>query len=96
MEVEGAARDGVIIATKVSIENEDEDEHNGFELHGAITMLDTNSRTFMLRGVRINYAGATFKDGSQSNLAEGSQVEVKAILSTNGSGLVATTIDFEH
>ena len=96
VEVEGVARDGVIIATKVKIEAEDEDEHNGFELHGVIAMLDTNSQTFMLRGVRISYAGAAFKDGSQSNLAEGSRVEVKATLSTNGTGLVATTIEFEH
>ena len=96
VEVEGVARNGAIIASKVKIEDEDEDEHNGFELHGAVSMLDTNSQTFMLRGVRISYVGATFKDGSQSNLAEGSQVEVKGILSSDGSGLVAKTIEFEH
>jgi hypothetical protein len=96
VEVEGTTSNGMIIASKVTIENENDDAHQGFELHGAITMLDTNAQTFVLRGLPVSYAGAMFQNGSQSNLANGSQVEIKATLSSDGTGLVATTISFEH
>jgi hypothetical protein len=95
VQVEGTASDGVIIATKVTIKNHNDDEDEGFELHGAISMLDTTAQTFVLRGVRISYGGAVFRNGTQSDLVEGSRVEVKATLSTDGTGLVATTISFE-
>lgn len=97
VEVEGAVRDGVIIASKVEIEDEDdEDEHDGFELHGAIESLDTTAETFVLRGVQVSYgAGVVFKDGVESNLADGRRVEVKGNLSSDGTRIEATTIEFE-
>ena len=98
VEVEGTAIDGVIMATKVSIENQDQDEIDGFELHGAIEMLDTTAKTFVLRGVRVSYGGSAvvFKDGTESDLADGRNVEVKGNLSSNGTTLEAKTISFEH
>ena len=98
VEVEGTARNGVIIASKVSIETEDEDELDGFELHGAIEMLNTTTKTFVLRGVTVSYGGSAvvFKDGMESDLADGRRVEVKGTLSTDGTKIEATTISFEH
>ena len=97
VEVEGAVRDGVIIATKVKIETEDEDEHEGFELHGAIEMLNTTAKTFVLRGVKVSYGGPiVFKDGRESDLLDGRNVEVKGNLSTDGTMLEAKSISFEH
>jgi len=96
VEVEGAANNGIIIATKVSIESEEDDRINGFELHGAIESLDTSSMTFVLRGVTVSYSGAVFSRGTQSDLANGSQVEVKGTLSVDGTTVQATSISFEH
>ena len=97
VEVEGAVRDGMIIATKVEIETEDQDEHEGFELHGAISAIDPASKTFVLRGVTVDCSGSVqFRDGTISDLAVGKRVEVKGTLSTDGTKLVATTIIFEH
>ena len=97
VEVEGAVRDGTIIATKVEIETEDQDEHDGFELHGAISNIDAANKTFMLRGVTVDCSGSVqFRDGTISDLAVGKRVEVKGALSTDGTKLVATIISFEH
>ena len=98
IEVEGAVRDGVIIASKVEIENEDEDdedEHDGFELHGAIESLDTRDKTFLVHGVPVSYSAAVFKDGVESNLTNGRRVEVKGNLSSDGTRIEAPTIEFE-
>ena len=49
-----------------------------------------------LRGVTVSYAGPVlFKDGSEADLANDRQVEVKGVLSTDGTQVVATEIDFE-
>jgi hypothetical protein len=98
VEVEGTASNGVITATKVSIETEQQDELSGFELHGAISVLNTTTKTFLLRGVTVSYGGTAvvFKGGMESDLADGRRVEVKGTLSTDGTMLQATTIRFEH
>jgi hypothetical protein len=97
VEVEGTASNGVIMATKVSIETEQEDELAGFELHGAISTIDTANKNFVLRGVTVDYSGSVaFRDGTISDLAVGMRVEVKGTLSSNGTMLVATTISFEN
>jgi hypothetical protein len=101
VEVEGAVRDGVLIATKVKLEDErggrgEEEDDERFELHGSISALDTTNRSFMLRGVKVSYAGAVeFDDGSEADLRDGAQVEVKGRLSADGSTLDATKIDLD-
>ena len=95
VEVEGTANNGVIIATKVSIEDEHEDALKGFELHGAIEMLDKTSKTFVLRGVTVSYGGSTFTHGIEADLANGRRVEVKGSLSTDGTKVEAKTISFD-
>ena len=97
VEVEGASSNGVIVATKVSIETEEHDKLAGFELHGAITSLDTSAKTFVLRGVTVSYGGTAvvYVGGMASDLAVGRKVEVKGTLSTDGTKLDATKIKFE-
>lgn len=104
VEVEGAVRNGVLIAAKVKLEDEhggrgdddDDDDDERFELHGAISALDTAGRSFMLRGVKVSYAGAvTFDDGSEADLRDGAEVEVKGRLWADGSTLDASKIEFE-
>jgi Domain of unknown function (DUF5666) len=96
VEVEGKAVDGVIVATKVQVEDEREEHVRGFELHGNITTIDTTLKTFVLRGVTVSYATAViYKDGTEADLAVGKQVEVKGLLSADGKTLAAVKIEFD-
>lgn len=98
VEVEGHSAAGVLVATKVSIETEAEARHGEFELHGAIDTLDTTAKTFTLRGLTVAYGAADvqFKNGSATNLAVGAQLEVKGVLSSDGTMVAATRIEFER
>jgi len=97
VEVEGAIRDGVLVASEVELEDRhanDDDRLN--ELHGAISALDTTAQTFVVRGVQVHYSGNTsFARGQASNLANGQAVEVKGRLATDGVTLEARQIRFE-
>ena len=96
VEVEGKAVDGVIVASKVQLEDEREVHIRGFELHGNITTIDTTLKTFVLRGVTVSYAGTVvYKDGTEANLVVGAQVEVKGVLNLDGKTLAAARIEFE-
>jgi uncharacterized protein DUF5666 len=93
VEVEGAIVNGVLVATKVELEDRDEDRN---ELHGPIANLDTQAKTFVVRGVTVRYDTTTvFKDGVEANLANGKQVEVKGPLSADGTSIQAASIEFE-
>ncbi len=96
VELRGSAKDGTIVATRVVVLNDDDDAILGIELHGTISELNTTSKTFMLRGVKVDYSGTVlFKDGGAAQLADGAQVGVKGRLSADRSTLKAVLIDFE-
>ena len=56
------------------------------------------SRIFTLRGLTVDFGVQTvlFKDGTANNLANGAQIEVKGTLSSDGTRIIATIIEFEH
>jgi hypothetical protein len=98
VEVEGAVVNGVLVATKVELENmHRNDDRNKNELFGTISNLDTTAKTFMVRGVTVTYVSGTtvFKGGVEADLANGKQVEVKGTLSADGTSVQATLIAFE-
>jgi Domain of unknown function (DUF5666) len=96
VEVEGKVVDGVLVASKVELEDHHVGERHRFELHGQISALDKTAKAFVLRGVKVSYAGTVqYKDGSEASLADGVKVEVKGVPSADGTGLVASTIEFE-
>lgn len=96
VEVHGSAVNGIVVATRVTVETEHEREQQGFELHGTISALDTTATTFVLRGLTVNYGGSTveFRNGTAADLANGKQVEVKGVRSADGTTLTATRISF--
>ena len=96
VEVEGAIMNGVLVATKVELEDHHHDIDMN-ELHGTISNLDTTAQTFVVRGVTVSYSPATvFKDGTQAGLANGVMVEVKGMLSADGTSVQAASIEFEN
>lgn len=97
VEVRGSVKDGTIVATRVKVLRGDDDEIRGVELHGLVGDLSTAGKTFMLRGVKVDYGGTVlFKDGAEAQLADGVQVEVKGVLSEDRSTLKALVIEFER
>lgn len=97
VEVEGAIVNGVLVATKVELEDRHRnDDRNLNELHGLISGLSTQAKTFVVRGVTVHYSSATvFQGGAEANLANGKLVEVKGTLSADGTMVEASLIRFE-
>ena len=97
VEVEGAIVNGVMVATKVHLEDySSRGRGEDYELHGIVSALNTGTKTFSLRGQTVRYsANTTWKDGNESQLANGSRIELKGDLSSNGATLIASRIDFE-
>ncbi len=96
VEVEGTSSNGTVIAKKVSVETHAAVRAEGFELHGAISSIDTIAKTFVLRNVTVSYASTTidFRKGTAATLAVGVQLEVRGTLSADGTTLQATRISF--
>ncbi len=96
VEVRGSVANGTLVATRVKVIDRLGDEIRRFELHGQISALDTTAQTFMLREVKVSYAGVLeWKDGSAADLADGKQVEVKGLWSEDRSVMRAVVIEFE-
>ena len=95
VEVEGSVVSGVLIAKKVSLEDGKDDVK--FELHGTPSLLDTTAKTFMLRGVTVNYGSATFFNGltALSLSSVGIKLEVKGMRS-DANVIVATRISLDR
>lgn len=98
VDVRGTLTNGVLIATKVKVHGDRErsSELRLVELHGAMSALDTVAKTFMLRDVKVDYAGVTeWKDGGEANLANGKQLEVKGQYGDDRMTLKASKVEFE-
>lgn len=98
VEVDGTVVGGVVKATEVKIESDDEEGGSGYELEGSITAIDTTARTFVLRSVIVSYGdgGVVFKDGTAADLKVGARVKVKGALSSDGTQVVATEIEIDN
>lgn len=91
VEVEGKLVNGVLVAKKVELEVENDPLK--FELHGTVGSL--TATTFVVRDVTVNFSNAQFNNGAASNLRDAVRVEVKGVVSADGTQLRATRIAFE-
>lgn len=95
VEVDGVANNGVIVATRVRL-----DDHGGAQgsitLQGTIGALDSVAKTFVLRGSTVSYGanGVQFDGGSEADLANGRAVTVKAVSHGHDTLLTARRIAF--
>jgi hypothetical protein len=96
VKVEGAVRAGVLRASQVSVESDQQVRDRGFEIIGALTAVNPTQRTITLRGFTIGTArlDLRFEDGSAADLVVGRTVEVKGFLSADQRNLDATRIRF--
>ena len=98
VEVEGAIVNGVLVASKVEVESEDEQDHEDFEIEGSVSAPDATAQTFVLRGVTVSYAGGTvvFEGGTAAQIVTNARVEVHGELADDGVTVNAKSIKFEH
>lgn len=94
VEVKGLVRDGVLIAREVELE--DDTNTQTFEVKGALSSLNTTAKTFVVRGVTVNYSSATFTKGNASQLANGQTVEAKGALGNDQVTLVANEVEIDN
>ena len=96
VEVEGTVNNGVLVATKVEIEERRTPEQRMLELRGEMSNLNATAKTFALRGVTVWYGGTVeYKDGTEATLANGKRVEIKGVLSSDRTRLEARRIEFK-
>lgn len=98
VEVEGRASGATLVANEVEIETEDDANNLEFEIRDRIASVDAATLSFTIRGVAVVYsitAPATdFRNGSAADLQAGVNVEVRGMLSADGTRLVAARIVF--
>jgi hypothetical protein len=89
-------RSGVLRASQVSVESDQQVRDRGFEIIGVLTAVNPTQRTITLRGFTIGTArlDLRFEDGSAADLVVGRTVEVKGFLSADQRNLDATRIRF--
>lgn len=96
VEVEGAIVNGVLVATKVEMEDRRDRGRRLLEFRGEMGNLDTTAKTFALRGLTIWYGGTVeYRNGSEATLANGKIVEVKGVISTDRTRIEARRIEFK-
>lgn len=97
VKVEGSSRNGIVLAKKVSFEEDSQSGNQTYELHGPISAVDTAAKTIVVRGLTISTARPDLKydNGTAANLVVGRSVEVKGKLSADGLRIEATSINFE-
>jgi hypothetical protein len=94
VEVRGRASAGKIVASRVKVRDERDDDLQRVELHGAVSGLDAT--TFVLREIKIDYSHVLeWKNGVPAGLVNGKQLEVKGVWSADRSVLIAAVIEFE-
>jgi Domain of unknown function (DUF5666) len=93
VEVKGSILNGTVIATEVEVEDDEDIEAQEYEFHGTVSGLTPNS--FVVRGYTVQYNGTTRLEPSNTTLADGLRVEVKAKLQPNGD-LLATKVEVDH
>lgn len=97
VEVEGRFADGVLVASRVEVERDDDrGDDDGLEIEGTVESVDAAAKTLVVRGVRVDWEAARFEEGGAADLAPGVRVEVQGTLAADGSTLRATEIDFER
>lgn len=96
VEVEGALVGGVLVATKVEIEERRDRGRRVLEFQGQMSRLDTTAKTFALRGLTIWYGGSVeYRGGTEATLADGRLVEVRGVISADHTRIEARRIEFK-
>jgi hypothetical protein len=94
--VTGSTGAGVLNASTVTVKGDETLANSTFEVHGAITSLDTSSGILKVRGITVNYTSQVqFSGGVIGELAVGRLIDVIGTLDNNRTSIDAQMIGFE-
>jgi len=95
VEVRGRSVAGVLVASSVTIRSDSDVFNEGVDIRDVVAALDTLAQTFTLRGVTVFYGTAPrFDNGTVADLANARRVRVRGTLSSDGTRVIATRIEF--
>ena len=95
VEIEGRMVDGVLVADQVEIKRRGGGEDENFRLEGTIESVVAVQQSFVLRGITVHHdADTRFVQGDASGLLVGAEVEVRGVLTANGTQVRANRIKF--
>lgn len=97
VDVQGRQSGGVLRATRVQVESDDDDLRREFEFTGTITATNPAQQQFVLRGQTVSTTrpDLRYDNGTAANLMVGRRVEVRGFLSADRLRVEATRIRFE-
>lgn len=91
--VEGSSVGGILVASKVEAEDDENSTNSTYEVHGTITSIDIALKRFVVLGVTVDYSGTVnYSGGTAATLAVGRNVDVHGTLGNNGTVVRATEI----
>jgi hypothetical protein len=95
VKVRGRSTGGQLIASEVELRDESTVFNEGIDVRDVIQTLDTAAKTFVVRGVVVDYSQSPrYDNGSETDLANGVNVRVRGMLSADRTRAVATRIEF--
>lgn len=99
VEVEGTVQNGVLVASRVSIDNDQKQRDRRIDLRGPVSAVDAAAKTFVIRNVTVSWARSDLRidNGTPAQLAQlanGRQLEVEGQLAADGTRVEATRIKF--
>jgi Domain of unknown function (DUF5666) len=93
VKIKGNIAGATLLAKEVKLETKGKQ----IDLRGTIANVDTASKTFVLRGVTVSYAGTVqYDNGSIANVINNASVEVKGQSALNSSVVDASRIKFSN
>jgi len=98
VEVKGALSGGVLVATRVSREDDLRSDDRGdlAEVEGVVRELASDSSSFLIGPTRVTVSASTiYEDGTAATLVDGVKLEAKGIVQADGS-LAASKIEFKQ
>lgn len=95
--VQGAVVKGVLVATTVKLETEQDVQDEGFDVDGAVTAIDATKSTLVVHDTTVSFdAKVTVTGGALADIKVGSSVEIHGTLATDGTTVNATAIKLRH
>jgi len=98
IEVHGSLRNGILVARRIEIENDDDDDAGAFEIEGTIDAVEAPpAQRFTVRGVNVQWSAATrFESSTAADIQVGRKVSVKGPLSVDRTHIDAVEIHVER
>ena len=96
VQVAGAVVNGVLVATSVSIESEQNVNNQEFDVDGEVSAIDSAKSTLVIRGTTISFASQVpVTGGTLADIKVGSKLEVHGALAADGVTVTATAIQID-